>query len=57
MTMTKNTRERDQQNQGDSSQDASLEENRGAKKAVRDHENKYHDGDDGPLHGGDLEAE
>lgn len=55
--MTKNNRERDQQNQDQSSQDASSEENRGAKIAVRDHENKYHDGDDGPLHGGDLEAE
>lgn len=55
--MTKNNRELTQPNQDQSSQDASSEENRGAKIAVRDHENKYHDGDDGPLHGGDLEAE
>lgn len=57
MRMSIKSSERDSKTKENAAQDVTSEEKSGAKIAVRDHDNFYHDGDDGPLYGGAFDSE
>ncbi len=57
MRMSNKASERDQKTNDNPAQDVTSEEKSGVKIAIRDHENKYHDGDDGPLYGGAVDSD
>ena len=57
MRMSNKSREHDSKSRKNAAQDVTSEEKSGPKIAVRDQDNFYHDGDDGPLYGGSLYSE
>ena len=57
MRMSIKSSERDSKTKENAAQDVTSEEKSGPKIAVRDQDNFYHDGDDGPLYGGAFDSE